>query len=126
MGQMNSFVSVDYFESLPATPKRNTSILLFTDRFSQRADMFTVTAAGLAADGTTKTLVNQLSTVGAVRNLSSLIIRLHFCSKHRAAVCQLLVITQTATGASSIVRVNYAMAQMMSMGVHERQNDWGV
>ena len=38
-------VSFDYFGSLPVTRRDNTYILLFTDRFSRRADMFPVTAA---------------------------------------------------------------------------------
>ena len=32
-------VSVDYFATLPVTPRGNTYILLFTVRFSRRADM---------------------------------------------------------------------------------------
>lgn len=32
-------VSVDYFGPLPVTPRGNTYILLFTDRFSRRADI---------------------------------------------------------------------------------------
>ena len=38
-------ISVDYFGSLPVTPRGNTYILLITDRFNRRADMFAVTAA---------------------------------------------------------------------------------
>ena len=38
-------VSVDYFGPLPVTPRGNTYILRFTDRFSRRDDMFAVTAA---------------------------------------------------------------------------------
>jgi len=33
-------VSVDYFGPLPTTPRGNAYILLFTDRFSRRADMY--------------------------------------------------------------------------------------
>ena len=36
---------VDVVASLPVTPRGNTYILLITDRFSRRADMFPVTAA---------------------------------------------------------------------------------
>ena len=42
-------VSVDYFGPLPVTPRGNTYILLFTDRFSRRADMHGVTAAEFTA-----------------------------------------------------------------------------
>ena len=45
-------VSVDYFGPLPVTPRGNTYILLFTDRFSRWADMFPITAAEFTAEGT--------------------------------------------------------------------------
>ena len=50
-------VSVDYFGPLPITTRRSSYILLFTDRFSRRADMFAVTTA--EAEGTANILVNQ-------------------------------------------------------------------
>ena len=52
-------VSVDYFGPLPVTPQGNTYILLFTDRFSRRADMFPVTATEFTTEGTSNILVNQ-------------------------------------------------------------------
>ena len=52
-------VSVDYFGPLPTTTRGNSYILLFTDRFSRRADMFAVTAAEFAAEGTANILVNR-------------------------------------------------------------------
>ena len=51
-------VSVDYFGPLPITARRNLYILLFTDRFSRRADMFAV-AAEFTAEGTANILVNR-------------------------------------------------------------------
>ena len=51
-------VSVDYFGPLSVTPRGNTYILLFTDRFSRRADMLLVTVAEFKAEGTAYTLVN--------------------------------------------------------------------
>ena len=51
-------VSVDYFSPLPVIPRGNTYILLFTDCFSRRADMFPVTASEFTAEGTTNILVN--------------------------------------------------------------------
>ena len=51
-------VSVDYFGPLPITVLGNAYILLFTDRFSRRADMFTVTTAEFTAEGTANILVN--------------------------------------------------------------------
>ena len=52
-------VSVGYFGLLPVTPRGNTYILLFTDRFSRRADMLPVTAAKFTVEGTANILVNQ-------------------------------------------------------------------
>ena len=52
-------VSVDYFGPLPITARGNSYILLFTDRFSRRADMFTVTTAEFTAEGTANILVNR-------------------------------------------------------------------
>ena len=52
-------VSVDYFGPLPVTPRGNTYILLFTDRFRRRANRFPVTAAEFTAESTANILVNQ-------------------------------------------------------------------
>ena len=52
-------VSVDYFGPLPTTARGNSYILLFTDRFSHRADMFAVTTAEFTAKGTANILVNR-------------------------------------------------------------------
>ena len=60
-------VSVDYLDSLPVTPRGNTYLLLFTDRFSRRADMFPVTAAEFTAEGTANILVDQYIPCGGTR-----------------------------------------------------------
>ena len=52
-------VSVDYFGLLPITARENSRILLFTDRFNRRADMFAVTATEITAEGTASILVNR-------------------------------------------------------------------
>ena len=52
-------ISVGYFGPLPVTPGGNTYILLITDRFSRRADMFSVTTAVFTAEGTANILVYQ-------------------------------------------------------------------
>ena len=52
-------VSVDYFGPLPITARGKSYILLFTDRFSRRADMFAVTTAEFTAEGTANILVNR-------------------------------------------------------------------
>ena len=51
-------ISVDYFAPLPVTPKGNSYILIFTDRFSRRAGMYAVSAAEFTAEGTADILVN--------------------------------------------------------------------
>ena len=52
-------VRVDYFGPLPTTARGNSYILLFMDRFSRRADMFAVTTAEFAAEGSPNILVNR-------------------------------------------------------------------
>ena len=52
-------ISVDFFGPLPITAQGTSYILLFTDRFSRRADMFAVTVAEFVAEGTAKILVNR-------------------------------------------------------------------
>ena len=52
-------VSVDYFGLLSVTPRGNTYILLFTDHFSRRADMYAVTAAEFTAEGTANILIKR-------------------------------------------------------------------
>ena len=52
-------VSVNYFGPLPITARGNSYILLFTDRFSRRADMFAVTTAKFTAESTANILVNR-------------------------------------------------------------------
>ena len=52
-------VSVRYVGPPPVTPRGNIYILLFTDRFSRRANMYVVTAAEFTADGTANILINR-------------------------------------------------------------------
>ena len=51
-------MSVDYFDPHRVTPRGNAYILLFTDRFSRRTNMYAVSAAESAAEGTPGILVN--------------------------------------------------------------------
>ena len=82
-------VGVDYFGSFPITPRGNTYILLFTDRFSRRAYMFPVTAADFTAEGTANTLVNQyIPSWGCPRTILS-DNGLQFCTKLSQAIYQL-------------------------------------
>ena len=79
-------VSVGYFRPLAVTPRGNTYILLFTDRFSPRADIFSVTAAKFTAEGTANILVNQYIPLwGCPRTILS-DNGLRFCSKLSQAV----------------------------------------
>ena len=123
-------VSVDYFGPLPVTPRGNTYILLFTDRFSRRADMFPVTAAEFTAEGTANILVNQYIPLwGCPRTILS-DNGLQFCSKLSQAVYQLLGVHKLATSSyhpncnGGVERVNHTMAQTLAMVVNERQDDW--
>ena len=89
-GRSGVAVGVDYSGPLPVTPRGNTYILLFTDRFSRRADMFPVTTAEFTAEGTANILViNQYITLrGCPRTLLS-DNGLHFCFKLSRTVHQL-------------------------------------
>ena len=122
-------VSVDYFGPLPVTPRVNTYIQLFTDRFSRPADMFPVTAAQFTAEGTANILVNQYIPVwGCPRTIRS-DNGLQFCSKLSQAVYQLLSVHKLATSSyhpncnGGVEEVNHTIAQMLVMVVNERQDD---
>ena len=110
-------------------PRGNTYILLFTDRFSRRADMFPVTAAEFTAEGTANILVNQYIPLwGFPRTILS-DNSLQFCSKLLQAVYQPLGVRTLATSSyhpncnGGVERVNHTMAQMLAMVVNERQDD---
>lgn len=52
-------VSVKYSGPLPATPQENTYIVLFSGRFSRRADMLAFTAAEFTAESIVNVIVNR-------------------------------------------------------------------
>ena len=123
-------VSIDYFGSLPVTPRGNTYILLYTDRFRRRADMFPVTAPEFTAEGTANILVNEsIPLRGCPRTIPS-DNGLQFCSKLSQAVYQLLGVHKLATSSyhpncnGRVERVNQTMAQMLAIVVNEQQDDW--
>ena len=114
-------VSIDYFGPLPITARGNSYILLFTDRFSRRPDMFAATAAEFTAEGTANVLVNRFIPLwGCPSNLLS-DNGLEFCAHLATAVYKLLGIHKLTTsvyhpsGKSSVERVNHTMAQMLAM-----------
>ena len=119
--------SAPFWSSHEATP---TYILLFTDRFSRRADMFPVTAAEFTTEGIADNLANQdIPLWGCPRTILS-DNGLQFCSKLSQAVYQLLGVCKLATSSyhpncnGGVERVNNTMAPMLAMAVNERQVDW--
>ena len=99
-------------------------ILLITDRFSRRTDMFAFTAAKFTAEGTANILVSQhIPLWGCPRTILS-DNGLQFCSKLSHAVYQLLGVRKHATSSShpngngGVERVSHTMAQMLAMDVN--------
>ena len=125
-------VSVDYFGPLPTTARGNSYILLFTDRFSRRADMFAVTTAEFTAEGTANILVSRFILLCGCPSTLLSDNGLQFFSRLATAVNKLLGIHKLATSAyhpsgnGGVERVNHTMAQMLAMVCNEDQNDWEV
>ena len=122
-------VSVDYFCPFSVTPRGNTYILLFIDRFSHRADMFAVTAAGFIPEGAANILINRyIALWGCPRSMLS-DNGLQFCSKLSHAVCKLLGVRNFSTssyhpnGNGEVERVDHKMAQMLAIVANERQDN---
>ena len=120
-------VSVDSFGPLPVTPRGNTYILLFTDSFSRRADMYAVTATEFTAEGTTNILINRyIPFWGCPRSILS-DNGLQFRSKLSHAVYELIGVREIATssyhpnGNGGVERVSHTMAQTLAMVVNELQ-----
>ena len=120
-------VSVDYFGSLPIAPRGNACILLFTDRFSRRADMYATTDADFTASGTADILVDRFIPLWGcpVTLLSDN--GLQFCSKLSRALYDRLGINKIATNSyhpcttSGVARVNHTMALMLATVGDEEQ-----
>ena len=105
------------------------SILLITDRFNRRADIFPVTAAEFAAEGTANVLVNKYISLWACPRTILSDNGLQFC-KLSQAIYHLLGVHKLATssyhpnGNGGVERVNHTMAQILAMVVNEQQDDW--
>ena len=85
------------FGPLPTTPQGNYYILLFTDRFSRRADMYVTAEAEITASGTADVLVDRY--IPLRRCPDSLLSDkgLQFCSKLSRALYDRLRINKIAT-----------------------------
>ena len=108
--------SIDYFAPLPVTPRGNTYILLFTDRFSRRSNMYAFTAAEFTVEGTANIRINgYIPLWGCYRSRLS-DNGLPFCSKLSQAVYKLLGVRKIATSSyhpnsnGGVERVNHTMA----------------
>ena len=125
-------VSVDYFEPLPTTARGNSFILLFTDRFSRRADMFAVTAAEFIAEGTANILVNCCIPLWGCPSTLLSDNGLKFFAQLTSAAYKLFGIQKLTTiayhpsGNGGVERVNHTMAQLLAKVCNEHQNDWDV
>ena len=125
-------VGVDYFGPLPLTPCGNVHILLFTDSFSRRADMFAVSAENFTAAGTADILLNEYIPLWGcpVTLLSDN--GQQFTSKLATIVYDHVGIRKVNTSAyypntnGGVERVNHVLAQMLSMIGNEKQTDWDV
>ena len=114
-------ISVDCFGPLPVTPKGNFYILLFSDRFSRRADMYAVSAAEFTAEGTVEILFNEYI---PLRGCPVSLISDHglqFYSKLSHAVYKILGTRKILTSSyhpndtGGLECVNHTMAQMLAM-----------
>ena len=110
----------DYFDPLPVTPRGSTYILLFTDRFSRRADMCPATAAEFTAEGTANILKK---TVYSPLGLPAQ----HPLRQRPPALLQAFASRISSRGSNTchhsyhpncnggVERVNHTMAQMLAM-----------
>ena len=65
-------------------------MLLFTNRFSRRADIYAVTAAEITLEGTANILINRYTPLGGCPRSIRLDNGLQFCSKLSHAVYKML------------------------------------
>ena len=83
-------VTVHYFSPIPVKPRGDSSILLFTDRFNRRADMYAVSTVECAAEGSADILVNKYIPVSGCPSSLLSDNGLQFFSKRSLSVYKLL------------------------------------
>lgn len=104
-------------------------VLLFTDRFS-RADMYAVTDAKFTAEANAGILVNKYIALWGYPlrilwdNGRQYVSQLSVAILARLKVRRITTIAYHPNGNGGIERVNHTMAQMLSVVVSERQDDW--
>ena len=124
---LHPVVSVDYFAPLQVTPRGSTYILLLTDHFSRRANMYPVTAAEFTAEGTANIPINRYIPLWRCSRSTLSDHDLQFRSKLSHAVYKLLGVRKISTrsyhpnGNGGMDRVNHTMAQMLTVVVNELQ-----
>ena len=117
---------VDCFGLLPVRPRRNTYIVLNTDRFSRRAKTFAVTAAKLTAAGRANILVMCYIPLWICPCTILSDNGLQFCFKRLQAVYQRMGVHKLCTsshhpnGNEGVARVNHTMAEMLAAVAYER------
>ena len=123
-------VGVDYFGPLPITARGNSYILLFTDRFSRRADMFAAIAAEFTAEGTANILVNRFIPLWGCPSTLLSDNGLQVCAQLATAVYKLLGIHKLTTSAyypsgnGGVERVNHTIGTNSNHGLQRTQSDW--
>ena len=120
-------VSVDYFTPLPLTPRGNLYVLIFTDRFSRRANMFAVTAAQFTASGTADILIDRHITLWGYPETLISDNGQQVDSKLSNAVYDCFSINKINTStyhlstSGGVEYVNHVLAQMLSMVKNDRK-----
>ena len=108
-------VAIDYVAPLPVTPRGNTYVRFFTDHFSRRAYMHTVTADDFTAKSTANIIINRYTPLWEHPRSILTDNCLQVCSKLSNAVNRLWVrkIATTSyhpSGNAGVERVNDTMA----------------
>ena len=119
-------VSADYFGPFPVTPRGSTYILLFTDRFGRRAEMYAVTAAELqlAFASTGIFTSGDARTAYSWTTASSLAQSFRMPSTSFLGFGKSPPAATTQKGNGGMDHFDHTMAQMLDMVVIELQNNW--